>query len=173
MASPLRALATLGASAALVASCSSGAGKFGSTTNPPHEKSDEAADAPGRDQTDDAPGAREGAACLPCTGSYRCSGTLDDLAQTSAIFSFKRDDCATSQGKNQGKDEGVLTFACGGTVTITGRNVVGNWKDVGAGVLEICFGVLGRDQCLTCTPSVAPDVAEPGNGGTRDAGRRD
>ena len=171
--SAFRRLVGLGASAALVA-CSSGVGnKFGSTTNPPHEASEQGSDPPGGDQTDDAPVAREGAACLPCKSTYKCSGLIDDKAQQSQLFTFRRNDCGTSQGK----DENTLTFACGGTVAVPGRTVVGTWKDVGAGVLEICFGVLGRDQCLTCTPIATQDVvAVPGgdnSGTTRDAGRRD
>jgi hypothetical protein len=168
----LRWLVGLGAIAAHVA-CSSGVGsKFGSTTNPPHEASEEGSEPPGRDQTDDPPGTREGAACLPCTSAYKCSGLLDDKAQESQIFTFRRNDCPTS-GSSQGKDDNTLTFACGGTVAIPGRTVVGTWKDVGAGVLEICFGVLGRDQCLTCSPTSIQNVAVPGTGSTRDAGRRD
>jgi hypothetical protein len=169
---PHRALACLVATATLGAllACSSGPGnKFISSTSSPHERSDETSDSPGSDQTDSPPEVREGAACLPCTGSYKCSGTIDDLAQQSQIFTLKRSDCASSD--TQRNNDNVITFACGGTVAIPGRTVVGTWKDVGAGVLQICFGVLGRDQCLSCSPTVA--TKDDQTGGTRDAGRRD
>ncbi|MDB4992715.1 MAG: hypothetical protein JWM74_147 [Myxococcaceae bacterium] len=170
--SPHRALACLAAAStfgALIA-CSSGTGtKFISSTSSPHERSDEASDSPNSDQTDDPPAAREGAQCLPCTTAYKCSGTIDDVAQQSQIFTLKRSDCATTDQRN---NENVITFACGGTVAIPGRTVVGTWKDVGAGVLQICFGVLGRDQCLTCSPTTAQGQPDQ-TGGSRDAGSRD
>lgn len=169
---PHRALACLGATAALIA-CSSGPGnKFISSNNPAREASEEpGSDAPGRDQTDDPPVSGEGAACLPCVSSYRCTGTIDDLSSSSqsSVFTLKRSDCQASEGK---RDENILTFACGGTISIPGRTTIGNWKDVGAGVLQICFGVIGRDQCLTCKPAVISSKDDQ-TGGSRDAGSRD
>ncbi len=169
--SPHRALACLAAASALVGllACSSGPGtKFISSTSSPHERSDETSDSPQSDQIDDPPAAREGAQCLPCTTAYKCSGTFGDVSQDAQIFTLKRSDCAATDSR---KSDNVITFACGGTVAIPGRTVIGTWKDVGAGVLQICFGVLGRDQCLSCSPAAAQ--GDQTGGSSRDAGSRD
>lgn len=149
---------------AIFAACSGGPG----TPITPGPSSDRASTGP-----EGATGGVDPGQCLPCAGSYVCTGTLQGQGVNGDVVLLSSAASCPISGQNQKS----IFLACGGTIEsgdqasgVPAGAVVGTWKDIGGGVVVACFGVLGSENCITCSPGVE-QTDQPTAGGS-DAGIR-
>ena len=97
--------------------------------------------------------------CPPCDARYLCEGTILGQRLSGQEGSGALVDLACGRslqipaGTSQDSEESVaISFGCGGAVSVGGRRA-GTWTKSPEGVLGLCLGALGGNNCLTCVPT--------------------